>query len=94
LGSVQELLGLPLQASLLQDALKYVLPSLKEPLVVEHEVPAGVVGVTRVRYVGAGVTAEAQRYPGVVQGLEELLDVLQVHAWALIRASYNMDAGI
>jgi len=54
----------------------HVLPPLIEPLVVDHEVPAGVVGVKRVRYVGAGVPAEAQRYPGVVKSLEEFIDVL------------------
>ena len=68
----QELLVLPLQAPLLQDAVEGVLSSIEEPFIVEHEVPAGVVRVTRVRYVGAGVPAEAQPYPGVVEGLEEL----------------------
>jgi len=65
-GPAQELLGLPLQAPLLQDAPEDLLPPLIEPLVVEHEVPPGVVGVKRVRYVGAGIPAEAQRYPGLV----------------------------
>ena len=70
---------LPLQAPLLQDAVEGVLSSLEEPFIVKHEVPAGVVGVTRVRYVGAGVPAEAQPYPGVVEGLEKLLDFLQFY---------------
>ena len=70
---------LPLQAPLLQDAVEGVLPSIKQLFVVEHEVPPGVVRVTGVRYVGAGVPAEAQPYPGVVEGPEELPDLLDVH---------------
>jgi len=76
----QELLVLPLQAPLHQDAVEGVLSSIEEPFIVEHEVPACVVRVTRVRYVGAGVPAEAQPYTGVVEGLEELPDLLYVHA--------------
>jgi len=43
---------------------------------VDHEVPAGVVGVKRVRYVGAGVPAEAQRYPRVPERIEEFMEPL------------------
>jgi len=68
-GPAQELLGLPLQAPLHQDAPEDLLHPLIEPLVVEHEVPPGVVGVKRVRYVGAGVPADAQLYPSVVQSI-------------------------
>jgi len=90
-GPAQELLVFPLQAPLLQDAVEGVLSSIEEPFIVDHEVPAGVDRITGVRYVGTGVPAEAQPYPGVVEGHEEPLHLIDVHDWALKKASFNID---